>query len=89
MERDFKGLYHSLVQTTTPVWYFVWQARNSCTVHQPPQVQMFHNTLDSIQEFHLVCTVAQQTGHIPMSKSPYSFEEYKALLITTAKSYDV
>jgi len=85
MEANFLGLYHSLVQATVQIWYFMWQARNCCTIYRPPQGSDAPEHLDGIQEF---CTMALQTGHTPTSKNPYSFAEYQALLITTAETYD-
>jgi len=39
-------------------------------------------------EFQCVRTVAQQMGHTPNSGNPYSYKEYKTLLLTVAESYN-
>jgi len=49
---------------------------------------MLQNTINSAAEFHNVRTVAQQIGHTPNSGNPYTFNDYKALLLTTADTYD-
>jgi len=66
----------------------MWQARSCHTIYRPPQGSDAPEHLDGIQEFWLVRTVALQTGHTPTSKTPYSFAEYQALLITTAEAYN-
>jgi len=50
---------------------------------------MLQNTVDGVAEFQSVRTVAQQMGHTPNSANPYTFADYKALLLTTADSYNV
>jgi len=54
----------------------------------PVKVQMLQNTVDGVPEFCNVRTVAQQIGHTPNSGNPYTFNDYKALLLTTADTYD-
>jgi len=49
---------------------------------------MLQNTMDSVAEFCSVRTVAQQIGHTPNSGNSYTFSNYKALLLTTADTYD-
>jgi len=49
---------------------------------------MLQNTVDGVAEFCNVRTVAQQIGHTPNSGNPYSFNDYKALLLMTADTYD-
>jgi len=51
-------------------------------------VQMLQNTVDGVTEFRNVRMVAQQIGHTPKSGNPYTFNDYKALLLTTADTYD-
>jgi len=50
----------------------------------PVKVQMLQNTIDGVAEFCNVRMVAQQIGHTPNSGNPYTFNDYKALLLTTA-----
>jgi len=54
----------------------------------PVKVQMLQNTVDDVAEFRDVRTVAQQIGHTPNSGNLYTFNDYKALLLTTADTYD-
>jgi len=53
----------------------------------PVKVQMLQNTIDGVAEFRNVRTVAQQIGHTPNSGNPYTFNDYKALLLMTADTY--
>jgi len=54
----------------------------------PVKVQMLQNTVKGMAECHNVRTVAQQIGHTPNSGNPYTFNDYKALLLMTADTYD-
>jgi len=49
---------------------------------------MLQNTIDDAAEFCNVRMVAQQIGHTPNSGNPYTFNDYKALLLMTANTYD-
>jgi len=65
--------------------------RKAGTVAQfpdPVKVQMLQNTVEGVAEFRNVRTVAQQIGHTPNSGNPYTFNDYKALLLTTADTYN-
>jgi len=77
-------------------WYKqLWQYNTLCgkagTVAQfpdPVKVQILQNTVNGVAKFRNVRTVAQQIGHTPNSSNPYMFNDYKALLLTMADTYD-
>jgi len=49
---------------------------------------MLQNSIQGVAEFRNVRMVAQQIGHTPNIGNPYTFNDYKALLLTTADTYD-
>jgi len=49
---------------------------------------MLQNTVNGVAEFWDIRMVAQQIGHTPNSCNHYTFNDYKALLLMTADTYD-
>jgi len=48
---------------------------------------MLQNTVNGEAESRNIRTVAQQIGDTPNSGNPYTFKDYKVLLLTTADTY--